>query len=270
MSQPATPQYSYIRCVREVQPTPPLEEFLARARTVGKTIFGTKRGLMVRLPVAWEDELQPNYVPQYEGTSIARVNVFAAHTLHATLFERRGTASEGTNDVLTRAYNRITATTIVGGKPKKTATGRRQVVRRENPLPQALRDKENARGVGGGVLSAVAVGVVESTKSGHGFRGREYSLVIDSESEAGNVLREQAAEIDSHLRKTVVCRPLFNRPEFSPDGDVLHIPFVNVPTDTLSDYELFLDTMNTEANGVAFDLSAPEWATKARPIQPVQ
>lgn len=258
MSRSELVQYSYLRSIREVEPSPSLEEFLVRGLVVSKRIFGLKdKGWMVKLPATREEELSPGRMAQYEGVGLPDVTIFPAKSLRVTLLERRALTTHEANDLILRAYNRIDSSYVSGGRMKRTVTGRKYPSKRPNPLPEELRLIEEEAGIHNGKLTVVAEKVVDSTKSDYAHLGTEYSLAINPETIGARVLRAQAALLKAALRRTVVGRPLF-KGDFEQDSDELNVQFMQVPGGSPDDHALFLETMN-DGTHVEMTVRQPKW-----------
>lgn len=263
-------QYSYIRALREVEPSPSLDEFFARARTIAKKVFGLKGTWVQELPASLEEALQPDFQREYEGTGALNVTFFAASSLRATLFERRARPSEEVNEIIPNVFARMNSPYVPGRRSKTTVYGKKVPGRRRNTLPEDLRQIQADAGLGRSDLTVVSRSVVNSTKPGYISRGIEYALAIDANTDAAKVVQEQAALIERVVRKTVVGNPLFGN-NFEEDGDVLHIPYIQTPRASEEAHEFFLGAMNqvlaTEFadSSVTVALRDVEWDSKARP-----
>jgi hypothetical protein len=256
---------SYVRAVREIILDDPLDDFLTDAAKIAGDIFGIKRSRIVKRPVTMHRELEPDYMPTYDGIGVPNVHMFASNSLRVTLFERRAAASEQINEVLKAASSRLTAARVRSSRIRHTISGRRQETYRPNDLTVALNEAEAESGLAGQDLVVKAKAVVDATPAYGPYRGTEYALSLDGDELAGQLLKRQAQIIHDQARKIVAGRPLLRDDlGFEPDRDPLHVPFVHVPNGSPADHELFIDALN-ENMPLALQVQPLQWEQNIRP-----
>jgi len=100
-------RFSYVRVVREVEPTVELEQFLARVAAHGIEYLGDKNSTLVRVPAPLHEQLQAGYEPKFVRVGIPAATVHRPDNTRATLFERRLPRSQRANSYLRRLQERF-------------------------------------------------------------------------------------------------------------------------------------------------------------------
>jgi hypothetical protein len=255
---------SYVRAVREIILDDPLDDFLTDAAKIASDIFGIKRSRIVKRPVTMHRELEPDYMPTYDGIGVPNVDMFASNSLRVTLFERRAAASEQINEVLKTAYDRLTTTRVRSSRIRRTISGRRQETYRPNDLTVALNEAEAESGLTDSKLTVKAQAVADVTPACGPSRGTEYALSLHGDDLAEQLLKRQAHIIHDYARKFVASRPLLRDDlGFEPDRDPLHVSFMRVPNGSPADHELFIDALN-ENMPVSLQVQPLQWEQKIR------
>lgn len=271
MPQPEQP-ISHLKLIREVDPSKDIENFMARSRRKAEIVFGVKRSLPVRRPVSLNDELDPDYTPIYDGVAIPRATTLPIEMMGVVLFSRQAVATPESNEILEKAYRRLTANKVRSSRSRRNPSGQKVETYRENTLPTELSMAEvmleSSDGdmryyslKQAGKLAVSAVGVVRNPRNYDTGEYQEYSLELSPDVMASRVLRRQAEIVNKYTRATVAGKALFRHDLGLVDGgDVLQIPFMTVEGSDSGEHELFADNLIGEfVQPLKFVVGVPRW-----------
>ena len=203
-------RYSYIRAIREIEPSLALEKFIARAMRIGNVALGFKDSTFFELPHSPEEELQEGFEPERVGIGLAAATIYPVRELRYTHFERLVKREEGLSRDISRMYAKVTA---AESQHEKTLQTRLEHIREQYGIEN---DSRVVLGVGG---------VAISTKPQYRHLGEEYALSL-TDGPVAQAMIEYNETIFQYVRGTgpgsKLCRGQQPLQE-------LHVPFARLP-----------------------------------------
>lgn len=175
----------------------------------------------------------------------SEVLIFAASSLHSTLYARRAPATPENNERLRKVARYIESPWHDVSKRVRSRPGGPFVTnrsRKENPLSSGLQAVQEIYVPNGEQPVFRANKIVDCTIEGSGHPGFELALLIES-GPAADVLLGQSALLNEAASRTNADKLL---PHQSHDASPLEIPFMRAPFNTEADRDEYIEALSTE------------------------
>lgn len=175
----------------------------------------------------------------------SEVLVFAASSLHSTLYARRAPASPENNERLRKIAKYIESPWHDASKRVRSRPGGPLVYKpskKENPLSGSLQDVQELYVPGDQQPLFRANKIVDCTIPELGHPGFELALLIEP-GPAANVLMAQSGLLNEAASRTNADKLL---PQQVHDASPLEIPFMRAPFSTEADRDEYIDALSIE------------------------
>lgn len=242
-------RYSYLRAIREIEPSLALERFLGKVSHIGVQTLGFKDSTLVRRRRSLDEELSTLAGSVVDGIGLAHLQVYPANSLRLVQFERTLEAKPAHNTLIHKVIDRV--------------VGSEQLERRLEGLAHdyGFIDQEGLREVRT-ELEVKAERVVDATRPQYAAKGEEFALTI-ADGEVASYLREEADILLDAIRHT------------GPGSEITHgiapvapyIAFMRAPTTASPEQKVELCEWVSQClprTGLPLTLMPLEWDSKLR------
>lgn len=254
---PYREKYSYVKAVRDIEPTAELTRFLRKVRRIGSYAIGIKdTASLSHLPANDSEDLEEK--PLREQLGISNVRIEDDGDLEYVQYERRALPNLGLNGYMGHIYARFGA----GAYDRQ-----KNANRAEYRLPGELAAIEGKYGLNNhDQLELPISGIEEITRAEPKARGLRLGLCI-ADSPVAYMLLEQNQAIFSAVKSTGQGQHLTR--DQAPN-DQLTIPFAWLPGDIELERQVFFEKWvahSLEENPLTLLADTMHWDGNAQPAR---